>query len=57
MHRSRSKIPSKNIVRQRCVEGFNSGVKGLIVRGAAKYVFMDPLYGTCFMKPFGDQNV
>jgi hypothetical protein len=30
MHGSRSKVPRKYPVRQRCAEGFNSGVEGLM---------------------------
>jgi hypothetical protein len=42
MHGSRSKIPGKNIVRQRCAEGFNFGVKGLIM--ASGRVLSCPTY-------------
>jgi hypothetical protein len=42
MHCSRSKIPSKNLVRQRCAEGFNFGVKGLMVQ-LRVIAFINPL--------------
>jgi hypothetical protein len=36
MHGSRSKIPNKNPVRQRCTQRFNSAVKALILIAGGK---------------------
>jgi hypothetical protein len=44
MHGSRSKIPSKNLVSQRCAEGFNFGVIELMYQARSPWNKFEQLY-------------
>jgi hypothetical protein len=44
MHGSRNIIPNKNLIRQHCMEGFNSGIKGLIFSLKSFILSTDSVY-------------